>query len=72
MLSSSLQAKGLILSAYPKSSGKRKWVFPGGHALAWLTCSKVDFAVILPQTAGTATETERGSSAGRWKVMMRN
>lgn len=36
-------------------------MFPGGHALAWLTCLKVDFAAKPLQTAGTATETGRGS-----------
>lgn len=47
-------------------------MFPGGHALAWLTCLKVDFAAIPPQTAGTVIATGRGSLAGRWRVMMRN
>lgn len=62
----------MMLSAYPKSSGKRRWVFPEAHALAWLTCLKVDFAAIPSQTAGTATETGRGSLVGRWRVTTRN
>lgn len=71
-LFSSVGAKCLMLSAYPENSGKRRWVFPGGHALAWPTCLKADFVEIPPQTAGTATGTGRGSLTGRWRVMMRN
>lgn len=69
---SEIETECLTLSAYPKSSGRRRWVFPAGHALAWLKCSKVDFAAILPRTAGTAKETGTGSLAGRWRVMTRN
>lgn len=47
-------------------------MFPGGRALAWLTCLKVDFAAIPSQTAKTGTGTERGSLAGRWRAMTRN
>ncbi len=61
-----------MLSAYPKSSGRRRWVFPGGHAPAWPTSLKVDFVAILLPTAVTATETVRGSLVGRWRAMMRN
>ena len=61
-----------MLSVYPTSSGKRRWVFPEGRALAWLTCWKVDFAAIPSQTVETGTGTERGSLAERWRAMMKN
>lgn len=58
-------------AAYPGNSGKRRWVFPGGHVPAWLTW-RHGFAETLLQTAATETATGRGSSAERWKAMTRN
>lgn len=65
-------ARGKMRSAYPESSGKRRWVFPEGRALAWLACLKVDFAEILSPTAGTVTATGRENLEGRWRAMMKN
>jgi len=61
-----------MLLTYPESFVKKRWVFPGGHALAWLTCLNVDFVETLSQTAGTATGTGRGSLVEKWRAMTRN